>query len=123
MHKFKLRNNQMNMSSTSLLVYEKKKEHDVKNMKSVYEKEIECLELLYDARKLLSYLVGLREEKNRREKEEKEKRKQEEAKKKGNLNVTEIQSILQQSSEQDETDWVTGIKIIFFLITIKKKKF
>lgn len=98
------------MSSASLLVMAKKQENDIKNMKAVFEKEKECLELLYDARKLLSYLIRMREEKNKKELEEKEKKKQEEAKKKGNLNVTEIQSILQQSSEQDETDWVTEIQ-------------
>lgn len=104
------KNDQLNMSSTSLLVMAKKQENDIKNMKAVYEKERECLELLYDSRKLLSYLIRMREEKNRKEREEKERKRQEEAKKKGNLTVTEIQGILQQSSEQDETDWVTEIQ-------------
>ena len=71
------KNDQLNMSSTSLLVMAKKQENDIKNMKAVYEKERECLELLYDSRKLLSYLIRMREEKNRKEREEKKREEEE----------------------------------------------
>ena len=107
----------MSTASLDKLIKQRKQLHDEESTKAIFDKERECLELLLDARKLLAYLVKMREIKNQKEKEEKERAKQEEAKKKGNLNVTEIQGILQQAPEQEDTDWLTGnIKLLSIFV-------
>ena len=89
-------------SSSSVERSEKNHQYHKKNLRTVIDKEKDCLVVLYDARIMLKKLIELREERNRREIEDNERRK------KGILNVTDLQSILQQNSDDDDRDLFSG---------------